>query len=158
MLVISTGGTLDKYYDPVAGELLVGPPVVKHILLSFSHIEYETLSLIQKDSLDLSDSDRELIIKACKDTNERHILITHGTDTMNETALMLRGSALDKVIILTGSMRPYCIEPTESAVNIGAAIGSIPLLKPGVYISMHGLVLPDSHYVKDRTLGRFISV
>ena len=113
----------------------------------------EELLLI--DSLDMVDADRELILENCAKCDERFILITHGTDTMCETARLLGESSIDKTIVLFGSMVPYAVSDSDAFFNFGCALGSLQLLEAGVYIAMNGRVLPWNDVEKNRSLGVF---
>lgn len=153
--VISTGGTLDKIYCPLTGQLLVGPPVILTCLLAASVIGSSVTEVVRKDSLEMTDNDRENILNAVLASSANRILITHGTDTMNETAKCLADAGLEKTIVLTGAMTPHCFPGSDASFNIGVAFGAVQYLPFGVYIAMHGRVLPHAEYKKNRTLGRF---
>jgi len=136
----TTGGTIDKVYFDAKSEFEVGPPqvleVVKDANVTF---DYDIESILRKDSLDLTDADRQLIRRQVEEESSAHIVITHGTDTMVQTAQALIGIAA-KTIVLTGSMQPARFRVTDAVFNIGAAIGAVQSLPPGVYIVMNGKV------------------
>lgn len=138
--IIATGGTIDKIYFDANSEFQVGDPQIVSILDEANiRVPFHLQSLFRKDSLDLSDEDRQLIRKAVEEAPERHILITHGTDTMAETAACLN-SIPDKTIVMTGSMEPARIRNSDAIFNIGAAVAAVQLLAPGVYLTMNGRV------------------
>lgn len=157
ILFIQTGGTIDKDYPTrgLAYEFIIAEPATGRILEkinpSFSH---RSIELLKKDSSDLTHDDRLLIKKTCEETTETHIVITHGTDTMKDTAQVL-DSIEDKVIVITGSMRPERFGNTDADFNIGVAVGALSSMKPGVYIAMSGLVLPWRELHKDYDKGIF---
>ena len=145
----TTGGTIDKVYFDAKSEFEVGPPqvleVVKEANVTF---EYEIESILRKDSLDMTDADRELIRQRVQREPSPHIVITHGTDTMVQTARALKGIA-GKRIVLTGSMQPARFRVTDAVFNIGTAIGAVQSLPEGVYIAMNGLVFDPSRTRKN---------
>ncbi len=134
----TTGGTIDKVYFDAKSEFEVGSPQVLEILRDSSvTFEYEIESILRKDSLDLTDEDRRLIRERVAGDDCPRIIITHGTDTMIQTARALSGIP-NKVIVLTGSMQPARFKVTDAAFNIGSAIGAVQSLPPGVYVVMNG--------------------
>ncbi len=151
-----TGGTIDKVYNQTNGELEFNQTHFPE-MLSRARIEVEikTEILLFKDSLDMDDNDRKLILKSCVECEEERILITHGTDTMCETAKLLGSNLKNKIVVLFGSMVPYTINNSDSFFNLGCALGSLNLLDPGVYIAMNGRTLPWNDVVKNRSLGIF---
>ena len=154
--LLITGGTIDKVYDQSNGELTFEATHFPEMLLrarTEAEINPEVLMLI--DSLDMVDSDRELILKHCTQCDEDRVLITHGTDTMCETAKLLGESDLNKIIVLFGAMVPYTVNNSDALFNLGCAIGSVQLLEPGVYVAMNGRVLPWGDVQKNRDLGVF---
>ena len=151
-----TGGTIDKVYNQSNGELEFDQTHFPEIL-SRARVEVDLLieELLLIDSLDMVDADRELILEKCAKCDERFILITHGTDTMCETARLLGESSIDKTIVLFGSMVPYAVSDSDAFFNFGCALGSLQLLETGVYIAMNGRVLPWNDVEKNRSLGIF---
>ena len=151
-----TGGTIDKVYNQSNGELELDQTHFPKIL-SRARVEVDLLieELLLIDSLDMVDADRELILENCAKCDERFILITHGTDTMCETARLLGESSIDKTIVLFGSMVPYAVSDSDAFFNFGCALGSLQLLETGVYIAMNGRVLPWNDVEKNRSLGVF---
>ena len=153
-----TGGTIDKVCNQTNGELEFNQTHFPE-MLSRARIEVEikTEILLFKDSLDMDDNDRKLILKSCVECEEERILITHGTDTMCETAKLLGLNLRNKVVVLFGSMVPYTVNNSDAFFNLGCALGSLNLLDPGVYVAMNGRTLPWNDVVKNRSLGVFQS-
>ncbi len=151
-----TGGTIDKVYNQSSGELEFDQTHFPEIL-SRARIEVDLLieELLLIDSLDMVDTDRELILDKCSKCDEKFILITHGTDTMCETARLLGENSIDKTIVLFGSMVPYAVSDSDAFFNFGCALGSVQFLKAGVYIAMNGRILPWHDVEKNRSLGIF---
>ena len=154
--IFTTGGTIDKVYFDALSEFQVGETALDAILreanVSFDH---EITPLMRKDSLELTDDDRQVIYDAVASSPCKHILVTHGTDTMVHSAKPL----LDipgKTIVFTGAMQPASLRSTDAIFNIGFAVGAAQLKPPGVYIAMNGQVFDALHVTKDRAAGRFI--
>jgi L-asparaginase len=141
---ISTGGTIDKVYFDAKGGYAVGESQVPEILReSCVTIEYDTMTLMKKDSLDFTDEDRGVIRQAILDSDGSRFVITHGTDTMVETARHLSGIP-DKVIVLTGSLSPARFKHSDAIFNVGAAVAAVQCLPAGTYIAMNGRIFtPD---------------
>lgn len=154
LLVISTGGTINKVYNELTGELEIGESVAQNIYsLARSNLEVREISIIGKDSLDMSDDDRALLVQSIKDSAEENIIILHGTDTMDKSAAVMPE---DKKVVFVGSMKPYSIEKDEAIFNFACALGFLRSNPAnGVYISMHSLVLPHENIYKDRAVGEF---
>jgi L-asparaginase len=136
----TTGGTIDKVYFDAKSEFEVGPPQVLEVVKD-AHVtfEFDIESILRKDSLDMTDADRQLVRQKVSNEASQFIVVTHGTDTMVETAKALQGIP-GKTIVLTGSMQPARFRVTDAVFNIGAAIGAVQSLPPGVYIVMNGQV------------------
>ena len=151
----TTGGTIDKVYFDAKSEFEVGPPQVLEVVKD-AHVtfEYEIESILRKDSLDMTEADRQLVRQRVQADPARFIVITHGTDTMVETARALKGIP-DKTIVLTGSMQPARFRVTDAVFNIGSAIGAVQSLPTGVYIVMNGRVFDPSQTRKNRSENRF---
>lgn len=155
MLILTTGGTIDKVYFDSASEFEVGDPTVPHIFEDVgADIDYELISLFRKDSLELSDNDRAKIRQTCEESGHRQILITHGTDTMAQTAEELQGLP-GKIIVLTGAMAPARFRITDAIFNVGAAVGALQSLTEGVYLAMNGRIFRAGTVRKNREAGRF---
>jgi len=154
-----TGGTIDKEYDEITGELGFEQPHVQEMIKVSRYTgDIEVTQVLLKDSLDMTQADRDLIVQACKDAKETHIVATHGTDTMVETALAIQTANIDKVIVLTGAMVPYSFGTKSDAMfNLGCALSFVQVLKPGVYIAMNGHYFDAAAVRKDKIAGRFVA-
>ncbi len=149
---IQTGGTIDKDYprgETSHGyEFKITDPAVEDIIPKMNALfDYDIMSVLKKDSLDITDNDREKIYKAVKGVNNDKIIITHGTDTILETAKKL-SKLKDKVIILTGAMLPNKFTTSDARFNIGMATAAVQILAPGVYIALYGNVVPWNKFSK----------
>jgi len=154
--LLITGGTLDKDYDPIDGTLTFPGSCVPAMLeQARCTVALESTVLMQKDSLEMDKTDRAHILQACQYSPHERIIITHGTDTMVETGRVLAAAGLDKVIVLTGAMRPHRLGCSDALFNLGAAIMAVQLAPKGVWIAMNGQILPAAHAQKNRQLGRF---
>ena len=155
LLVLTTGGTLDKVYFDALSEFQVGEPVVSDILALMNvTFEVETQEICRKDSLELTDDDRLAVKQAIESSDAKWVLITHGTDTMVNTANFI-GEQAGKVIIFTGAMQPARFSNTDAIFNIGTAIGAMSVAKPGTYIAMSGQVYPADQVFKNYESRRF---
>ncbi len=153
--IFTTGGTIDKIYFDRLSEFQVGEPQVGEVFREANvAFAFQVESILHKDSLDLTSADRQLILEKVAADPNRHILITHGTDTMVETALLLCGVA-GKVIVLTGSMSPARFRNTDAVFNIGCAVAAVQLLDEGVYIAMNGRIFRPDHIRKNRETLQF---
>jgi L-asparaginase len=136
----TTGGTIDKVYFDARSEFAVGPPQVLEVVRDANvTFEYDIESILRKDSLDMTETDRHLVRQRIEAEGCERIVVTHGTDTMVETARSLIGIT-GKTIVLTGSMQPARFRVSDAVFNIGSAIGAVQSLRPGVYIVMNGQV------------------
>ncbi len=161
ILIINTGGTFNKRYNPLRGELQVPEDslALEGVLKYFYNLKYKIINIIHKDSLDMNDSDRQEIVEVIQNSSSKKILIIHGTDTMDKTALFLEQKIKDKCVILTGAMVPFSIDYIEATANIATAIGYIlNCQKNGIYIAMHGLVDIHNRVFKNRDIGVFQSI
>ncbi|WWW11387.1 asparaginase domain-containing protein [Arcobacter cryaerophilus gv. pseudocryaerophilus] len=157
--VINTGGTFNKRYNPITGELEVPKDslALDEIINYCYNIDFEVLNIISKDSLEMNDDDRELIVKTIKDCKNQNIIIVHGTDTIDLTAKYLDEKIKDKTIVLTGAMLPISINKVEATLNFSQAIGFFNSnCENGIYISMHGSVKNYKKLIKNRELGKFL--
>lgn len=157
-LIISTGGTFNKIYDPVAGDLVIDTHshAVKEIASKWL-CEFELINIIGKDSLDMTNQDRLELLSVVTQTRHEHIIIIHGTDTIHVTAEYLADAEIDKKIILTGAMVPYSIDPVEATANLSSAFGYMEMLEEhGIYIAMHGLFGTHEKIIKEKSRGKFI--
>lgn len=153
--VITAGGTIDKVYFDAASTYEVGEPQIGPLLRD-SNVTFDFVveSVLQKDSLAMTDDDRALIRARVEASPEKHILITHGTDTMTATAAKLHGIP-DKVVVFTGAMQPARFRDSDAVFNVGCAVGALQVLPPGVYIAMNGVVSPADKVRKNRAASRF---
>ncbi|MBN2206956.1 MAG: asparaginase [Candidatus Aminicenantes bacterium] len=153
--IFSIGGTIDKVYFDQLSEYQIGGPSIRdifgHLTLNFA---YDIVSMIRKDSLDMTDEDRRAIVEAVRAAPSDRILITHGTDTMVETAKTLK-DVRDKVIVLTGAMEPAGFKTSDAVFNVGCAVAAVQILPPGVYIAINGGVYRPDEVRKNRSRGRF---
>ena len=153
-----TGGTIDKEYQTTSGELYFPETHLPNLLNEANHtLSIEIDTLMQKDSLEMFDEDRELVSQACIQCSHELILITHGTDTMADTAqhLMQQTALQHKTIVLTGAMRPFMLGRSDASFNIGSALMALQLTSPGIYIVMNGQLFHASDVTKNRQEGIF---
>ena len=154
--IIITGGTFDKQYDEIRGSLTFKdshlPEILKFVRCSVP-IELELNQLI--DSLDMHTSNRLKVLESCRRAAEERIVITHGTDTMVETAAVLGEAGLAKTIVLTGAMVPYVFSNSDAVFNLGCAVTAVQLLPHGVFIAMNGRVFAWDKVRKNKEVGLF---
>ena len=160
--IVVTGGTFDKEYNELAGTLFFKETHVPEMLrLGRSRVEVAVHTLMMMDSLEMGDSHRQRIVEHCSAAPESRILITHGTDTMMETARAVAtaaAQALDgKTIVLTGAMVPYAFGSSDGLFNLGSALSFTQVLPAGVYVAMNGRCFSWDAVEKDRTAGIFVS-
>ncbi|MEC9007298.1 MAG: asparaginase domain-containing protein [Candidatus Neomarinimicrobiota bacterium] len=157
--IFITGGTFDKEYDELTGKLFFNKTHLREMLdLGRSKVDVNISTLMMKDSLEMDDIDRELIVDNCCNASENQIIITHGTDTMTTTAQEIAKANLDKVIVLTGAMIPYKFGSSDGLFNLGGAIGFVQSLKTGVYIAMNGKYFDYDKVEKNKESGEFIAI
>ena len=155
LTVITTGGTIDKVYFDAKSDWQVGAPQIGEILNQIGvSFRFEVVPVLRKDSLDITDSDRAAIRAAIEQRPDRHVLVTHGTDSMVETARALEGIA-GKVIVLTGALNPARFQGSDAVFNIGCAVGAVQVLGDGAWIAMNGRVWNPRHVRKNREANRF---
>lgn len=157
ILIINTGGTFNKVYNPKNGLLEIDKTsqALNEIMKKWL-CQLDIINIIGKDSLDMKDNDRKDILDKIRQVEQQYIIIIHGTDTMNLTAEYLAKHNLDKSIILTGAMVPYSIDSVEASANFASAYGYIQNIdKKGVYISMNGVIHTFDKVKKDYTKGKF---
>lgn len=156
--ILATGGTFDKHYDPLTGQLGFAdshlPQAIARARITLP-VALEVLPLL--DSLDMQDIDRLRVLASCRDATENAIVIIHGTDTMRETAEVLGKAQLQKTIVLTGAMIPYEIDNSDAPFNLGFAIGVAQTLPAGVHVAMNGRVFAWDKVHKNRAAGVFES-
>ena len=144
--IVVTGGTFDKTYDEINGRLSFGATHLPEMLrLGRSRVETTIETLMMIDSLDMTDADRARIVDSCARCPETRIVVTHGTDTMVETARAVAHGVRDKTVVLTGAMVPYAFGSSDGLFNLGSALSFAEVLPPGVYIAMNG-----QHFIWDR--------
>lgn len=161
--IFITGGTFDKEYNDLDGQLYFKKTHVPEILeLGRSRIDIDLETLMMIDSLDMTEEDREKIAQNCLEATQDHIVITHGTDTMVETAKVLakkikneQSSLSDKTIVLTGAMVPYVFRSSDGLFNFGAALAFAQTLPAGVYIAMNGRYFNWDNAKKNKEIGEF---
>ncbi len=153
--IFTTGGTIDKVYFDALSDFQVGDSGIGN-MLNEANISYDYVitPLMKKDSLELTDDDRDLIYNAILNAKASNILVTHGTDTMAVTARHV-SDIQDKTIVFTGSMLPASHRATDAVFNVGFAIASAQLLPPGTYLAMNGQIFDPKTVVKDREAGVF---
>lgn len=157
---IQTGGTIDKDYTRrIEGyNFEIGKPVFIRILKNVNpDFEYDVIRLLSKDSLDLTEEDREKILEECKRVKSKKIIITHGTDTIIKTAKIIGRDIEDKLIILTGALRPGKMKESDAEFNLGLAVGAANVLEKGVYVAVNGGVHHWKDVHRDRKTGKFMS-
>ncbi len=154
-----TGGTFDKEYDEIHGRLFFQDTHLPEMLeLGRCRVEVKVRTLMMIDSLEMTDADRELIAHNCSEAPERHIVITHGTDTMVDTARVLAGSVKGKTIVLTGAMIPIAFGSSDGLFNLGGAVTAAQSLPPGVYVTMNGRIFHWDGVRKNRSTGVFEAI
>lgn len=154
--IFITGGTFDKEYNEIKGELFFKDTHLPEMLnMGRCRVLVEIRTLMMIDSLDMKDDDRKIILENCKNTKEERILITHGTDTMIETAKLLAKDIQNKTIVLTGAMIPYKFGSSDGLFNLGSALAFVQTLPKGVYIAMNGKYFHWDKVRKNKDLGEF---
>jgi L-asparaginase len=157
ILVVTTGGTIDKQYFDALSEYQIVESVIGKLLATarVAH-PFRVVELLRKDSLELTDDDRALIAATIAGAPETHVVVTHGTDTMTDTAQALAGIA-GKTIVLCGAMAPARFAESDAAFNLGMAFATCQAAQPGVWITMSGSVFDGLTVRKDREAGKFVS-
>ncbi len=154
--IIATGGTFDKQYDPLTGQLVFGESAIPSALARARiTVPWQFEALMAIDSLDMLDSHRQQILAACERSAETRIVIVHGTDTLRETAEVLGQAQLPKTIVLTGAMVPYRIDQSDALFNLGFACAAATLCAPGVHVAMNAQVFAWNAVRKNRGAGIF---
>jgi len=154
--IFIAGGTFDKEYNELNGDLFFKDTHLPEMLkLGRSKLDIDIRTLMMIDSLDMLDSDRQIILDNCKKTENDKIMITHGTDTMVDTAKVLAKEIKDKTIIITGAMVPYKFGSSDGLFNLGSALAFVQSLPHGIYIAMNGKCFPWDNVTKNTTIGLF---
>ena len=157
--VFVTGGTFDKEYDELSGRLFFRDTHVPAMLTrGRCRVDVAVQPLMMVDSLEMTDADRRLVLESCRSCAEARIVVTHGTDTMTDTARLLHQAAIGKTVVLTGAMIPYAFGSSDGLFNLGSALSFAQVLPPGVYVAMNGRYFPGDRVRKDRTTGIFEEV
>ncbi|MBZ0268752.1 asparaginase domain-containing protein [bacterium] len=158
ILIVTTGGTIDKVYFDAKSDYEIGESQIPQILAE-SHVtvDYEMANVLRKDSLELDDEDRALIRRTVEGSDCDRVVVTHGTDTMVETAKVLEGIP-GKTIVFTGSLSPARFRNSDAVFNVGMAVAAAQSLPPGVYLAMNGRIFSPRHVRKNREANRFEEV
>ena len=158
LTIVTTGGTIDKIYFDAKSDYQIGAPQIGEILTQLGvDFRFEVISILRKDSLDMTDEDRRLIRSTIEAQPHRHVLVTHGTDSMVDTARMLAGIE-GKTIVLTGALNPARFQGSDAVFNIGCAVGAVQSLGDGVWIAMNGRIWDPGQVRKNRDANRFEAV
>ncbi|HET6586695.1 MAG TPA: asparaginase domain-containing protein [Oleiagrimonas sp.] len=156
--IITTGGTIDKIYFDAKSDYQIGAPQIGDILTQLGvAFQFDVASILRKDSLEMTDADRQLVRATIEAQPHRHVLVTHGTDSMVETARVLEGIP-GKVIVLTGALNPARFQGSDAVFNVGCAVGAVQTLDEGVWIAMNGRVWDPRKVRKNRKANRFEAV
>jgi L-asparaginase len=157
--IFVTGGTFDKEYDEIHGRLYFKETHVAEMLrLGRSRVEVSVRTLMMIDSLEMTDADRQVVVSNCRQCTEPRIVVTHGTDTMVQTAGALAEAGLPKTIVLTGALIPYAFGSSDGLFNLGSALSFAQVLPPGVYVAMNGTAFPWNGVRKNPQTGYFEAV
>ena len=155
---ITTGGTIDKIYFDDLSQFEVGESQVQHILAEgLAAFDFDVVPLMHKDSLEVTDEDRRLLHDFIEKDDASHFVVTHGTDTMPQTAEVLMDLE-GKTVVLTGALTPARFKATDAPFNVGMAVAAVQVASPGVYIAMSGQVFKAGAVRKNRAENRFESV
>ncbi len=154
--ILVTGGTFDKEYNERTGQLFFKDTHIGEMLrLGRSRVEVTIRTVMMIDSLEMTDADRDLIVQNCLQSDEDRIVITHGTDTMSESAAAVARAVTGKTVVLTGAMVPYAFGSSDGLFNLGSALSFVQVLPPGIYIAMNGKCFPWDRVRKNRERGEF---
>ncbi|HEV2805684.1 MAG TPA: asparaginase domain-containing protein [Chthoniobacterales bacterium] len=154
--ILVTGGTFDKEYNERTGQLFFRDTNVAEMLnLGRCRLDVSIRTIMMVDSLEMTDADRDLIVQNCLQSEEARIIITHGTDTMTETAAALAGVVTEKTVVLTGAMIPYAFGSSDGLFNLGSALSFVQVLPAGIYIAMNGKCFEWDKVRKNRERGEF---
>ena len=158
IVVVTTGGTIDKLYFDSLSQYQIGDSVVRR-LLSIANVKYpfEIIEALRKDSLDMTDADRDEVYRCVSGLKTSRVVITHGTDTMTTTAARLAGLQ-GKTIVMTGALAPARFSESDASFNLGMAFAATQTAPPGVYIAMNGEVFAAGAVRKDREAGKFVRI
>lgn len=153
--ILTVGGTIDKDYFDALSEYQITESPIHELLHTFNvNFDYQVIPVMKKDSLDMTDEDRSKVRDIINTLEQKLVLVTHGTDTMAQTAQALEGIS-DKTIVLTGAMKPARFKDTDAIFNIGFALGALRTLQQGVYLAMNGEIFAPGNVIKNRSAHRF---
>jgi len=153
--ILAVGGTIDKVYFDALSDYKIGPPAATEILQRVKvNFDYDVSQMISKDSLDMTDEDREEILAAVQAHPTNHVIITHGTDTMVDTGQLLK-QALGKTIVIMGAMQPAIMKSTDADFNLGVSVAAVQVLPEGVYLCMNGRIYDVDKVSKNRAQAQF---
>ena len=157
--ILVTGGTFDKEYNERTGQLYFKDTHLREMLrLARSQLAVSIRTIMMVDSLEMTDADRALIVQNCQQASEKRIVVTHGTDTMVESAAALARGVSGKTIVLTGAMIPYAFGSSDGLFNLGSALSLVQVLPPGIYIAMNGRHFQWDRVRKNRETGVFEAI
>jgi L-asparaginase len=157
--IFITGGTIDSIYDVVKGKVAFDKTYLPEMLKQARvKLPYDLEELMLKDSREILDKERDLIVEKCKNTEEDKIIVSHGTDTIVETAQALGKMGIGKTIVLLGAMRPFSFSNSDAMFNLGAAFSAVQLLPKGVYITMSGKIFHWDNVKKNKEIGEFETI
>ena len=157
--VLNTGGTFNKRYNPITGQLEVPSDniALDKIIKSCFNVEFDIKNIVSKDSLDFTQEDRKTILENIINSENDKIIIIHGTDTVDLTAKFIEDKIENKKVVFTGAMVPMSIDEVEATMNFSQAIGFLNApIENGIYLSMHGVVIDHSKLKKDKSIGQFL--
>ena len=157
--IINTGGTFNKRYNPIKGALEVPTDSValNQIIKDCHNINFDVQNVVSKDSLEMDDNDRAIIANAVKNSKNEHVIIIHGTDTVDLTSSFLHKYGIEKKVVFTAAMIPMSISISEATMNFSLALGFLSApINNGIYLAMHGVVVDHSRLVKNRKEGKFL--
>ncbi len=154
--IFVTGGTFDKEYNELTGKLFFKDSHLQEMLkLGRCKLDVEVRTLMMIDSLEMTDADRKIVLENCVTCEDDRIIVTHGTDTMEQTAALLGSEVHDKTVVLTGAMIPYKFGSSDGLFNLGSALAFVQTLPHGVYIAMNGRCFNWNNVRKNRKTGEF---
>ncbi len=154
--ILVTGGTFDKEYNEKTGQLYFKDTHLAEMLKrGRSRVPVTIRTVMMVDSLEMTDADRDLVVQSCRQAPEERVVVTHGTDTMTETAAAIARAELGKTVVLTGAMIPWAFGSSDGLFNLGSALSFVQVLAPGVYVAMNGKCFPWDRVRKNRERGEF---
>ena len=155
LYILAVGGTIDKVYFDALSDYKIGPPAAAEILQRINvNFDYDVSQVISKDSLDMTDADREEILAAVQAHPASHVIITHGTDTMVDTGQVLK-QVVGKTVVIMGAMQPAIMKLTDADFNLGVAVAAVQALPEGVYLCMNGRIYDVDRVAKNRSESQF---